>query len=167
MKRVNEISFKYGLIDELITSKKKIKINHNDTVINTTSITNIAKQLKIKTNLKFRGIKLVYLSLKKNNTIFPDKTDFVYFDDPKLIFNRISDQNSFIKKPMKDKSIYCCEVTYSPNDKVDKMSSAALEKKSYKDFYKLSFVQKIVLNKLFLFHYQKFIQCFFKVIKKN
>ena len=135
------IQDKYGTAIKLITSKRNININLNDNIINTTSITNISKQLGIKTSLKFRGIKLIYLFLN-NSSIFPKNTDFVYFDDPNLIFNRISDQNSFIKKPMRGKTIFCCEVTYSKNDNVDKMSNKDLEKKVINDFYKLPFVPK-------------------------
>ena len=134
---------------EVITSKRKIRINSSDLIINTTSITNISKQLDIKTTLQFRGIKLIYLFLK-NKKIFPKKTDFVYFDDPNLVFNRISDQNSFIKTPMKSQTIFCCEVTYSKKDSIDRMSNKNLEKKVINDFYKLPFVRrkcyKIVFN---------------------
>lgn len=137
------INFKYqdNLIDEIITNKRKIKIQNQDIIINTTSITNISKQFGFKTNLKFRGIKLVYLKVKKEK-IFPNKTDFVYFDSPDLIFNRISDQNSFIKKPFSKFTVLCCEITYNKNDKIDKLTNKELINKTIKDFNSLKFVKK-------------------------
>ncbi len=143
---VKSLQHSNGFISRIITNKRDIKLNTNQIVINTTSITSISKQLNIKTKLRFRGIKLVFLKIKKLK-IFPEKTDFVYFDNPNLIFNRISDQNSFIKKPFKNFTILCCEITYSKNDKVDKITSKKLIKKTIEDFYSLNFVPKdIVLD---------------------
>lgn len=156
-----------GTTQELITTKRKINIQNDDIIINTTSITNIAKQLKIKTSLKFRGIKLIYLLLDDKTKIFPKKTDFVYFDDPNIIFNRISDQNSFIKKPMKGKSIFCCEVTFSKNDLVDKMSSRQLEKKVTADFYKLPFVPTGCVSKTYSISLPEVYPMFFQGYQKE
>ncbi len=151
---------------EVITSKRKIRINSSDLIINTTSITNISKQLDIKTTLQFRGIKLIYLFLK-NKKIFPKKTDFVYFDDPNLVFNRISDQNSFIKTPMKSQTIFCCEVTYSKKDSIDRMSNKNLEKKVINDFYKLPFVPKGSVTKSFSISLPEVYPMFFQGYQKE
>lgn len=137
--KVKGLTLTDNKISKIITNKREIKIVSKQTVINTTSITNISKQLKIKTKLRFRGIKLVFLKIKKTS-IFPKKTDFVYFDDPNLVFNRISDQNSFIKEPFKKYTILCCEITYSQNDKISKLSRKELIDKTIKDFYSLDFV---------------------------
>tara|TARA_Y100000768_G_scaffold387957_1_gene381178 strand:- start:201 stop:2579 length:2379 start_codon:yes stop_codon:yes gene_type:complete len=151
---------------EIFTSKRRIQIYSNDLLINTTSITNISKQLNVKTTLKFRGIKLIYLFLKNKN-IFPKKTDFVYFDDPDLVFNRISDQNSFIKNPMKGQTIFCCEVTYSKNDTIDRMSNRNLEKKVINDFYKLPFVPKGSVMKSFSISLPEVYPMFFQGYQKE
>ena len=152
---------------EVITSKRKIRINSSDLIINTTSITNISKQLDIKTTLQFRGIKLIYLFLKNKKIGIKKKTDFVYFDDPNLVFNRISDQNSFIKTPMKSQTIFCCEVTYSKKDSIDRMSNKNLEKKVINDFYKLPFVPKGSVTKSFSISLPEVYPMFFQGYQKE
>ena len=132
-------------ITKIKLKNKEITVEKNDIVINTTSLTNISNQFNINCNLRFRGIKLVFL-LVKNNKIFPNKTDFVYFDDPKIIFNRVSNQNSFIKNPVRETTVLCFEITYSKNDKIDKMSEKEIMNRVIKDFYNLSFVSKGIVK---------------------
>ena len=98
-----------------------------DLVINTTSCTNFSKLIGFKTNLKYRGVILVMLELNTAK-VLPDGVDFIYIDDEKMYFNRVSDQNSFIKDPSPDSTIMCCEITYSPNDKYDVIEDKELFK---------------------------------------
>ena len=58
--------------------------------------------------------------------VLPEGVDFIYIDNDDIFFNRVSDQNSFLKNPFKDSTIMCCEITYSPNDKYDVMSEDKL-----------------------------------------
>ena len=142
--KVLELNTLNNRILNIKTNKRNIELFPKQIVINTTSITNISKQLHIKTKLKFIGIKLVFLKIKKIK-LFPSKTDFVYFDDPKIIFNRISDQNSFIKIPFKNYTILCCEITYSKNDAISKLSKEQVIQRTINDFHSLKFVPKNII----------------------
>lgn len=112
-------------ITKIYTELREIELKHNDIVINTTSCTIFSKFIGYKTDLKYRGVILVMLELSIAK-VLPEGVDFIYIDDEEIYFNRVSDQNSFIKNPSKYSTIMCCEITYSPNDKYDLMSEEEL-----------------------------------------
>jgi sialic acid synthase SpsE/protoporphyrinogen oxidase len=109
-----------GVIDCIITDSREIHIMPVDLVINTTSCTTFSKLIGSETDLKYRGVILLMLEVTTAN-IFPQGVDFIYVDDKEIYFNRVSDQNSFVKDPTLDSSIMCCEITYSPKDYYDVM----------------------------------------------
>ena len=112
-------------INKIVTDKRDIDLMPKDIVINTTSCTNFSRFLGFETNLKYRGVILVMLELS-TATVLPEGVDFIYIDDEDIFFNRVSDQNSFIKDPSPDTTIMCCEITYSPDDKYDEMNEDEL-----------------------------------------
>ena len=112
-------------ITKIVTGLREINLMPKDIVINTTSCTNFSKFLGFETNLKYRGVILVMLELSTAK-VLPEGVDFIYVDDEDVYFNRVSDQNSFIKHPSSDSTIMCCEITYSPDDKFDSMSEVEL-----------------------------------------
>ena len=123
---VNEIQLSNSNnINKILTDKRDINLMPKDIVINTTSCTNFSKFLGFQTNLKYRGVILVMLELSTSE-VLPKGVDFIYVDDQDIYFNRVSDQNSFIKNPSKNETIMCCEITYSPNDKYDIMEEKKL-----------------------------------------
>ena len=112
-------------IKKIVTGLREINLMPKDIVINTPSCTNFSKFLGFETNLKYRGVILVMLELSTAK-VLPEGVDFIYVDDEDVYFNRVSDQNSFIKDPSSDSTIMCCEITYSPNDKYDSMTEVEL-----------------------------------------
>lgn len=112
-------------ITKIVTGLREISLMPKDIVINTTSCTNFSKFLGFETNLKYRGVILVMLELSTAK-VLPEGVDFIYVDDEDVYFNRVSDQNSFIKDPSLDSTIMCCEITYSPGDKYDNMPEVEL-----------------------------------------
>jgi N,N'-diacetyllegionaminate synthase len=112
-------------ITKIVTGLREINLMPKDIVINTTSCTNFSKFLGFETNLKYRGVILVMLELSTAK-VLPKGVDFIYVDDEDVYFNRVSDQNSFIKDPSLDSTIMCCEITYSPGDKYDSMPEVEL-----------------------------------------
>ena len=112
-------------INKIVTENREINLMPKDLVINTTSCTNFSRLIGFETNLKYRGVILVMLELNTAK-VLPEGVDFIYVDDEKIFFNRVSDQNSFIKDPSSDSTIMCCEITYSPNDKYDLMDEKEL-----------------------------------------
>jgi N,N'-diacetyllegionaminate synthase len=112
-------------INKIITNAREINLMPKDLVINTTSCTNFSKFLGFETNLKYRGVILIMLEVSTAE-VLPYGVDFIYVDDEDIYFNRVSDQNSFIKNPDKSSTIMCCEITYSPGDKYDVMEESRL-----------------------------------------
>ena len=112
-------------ITRIVTDKRKINIMPVDLVINTTSCTIFSGLIGTETRLKYRGVILVMLELTTAD-VLPEGVDFIYVDDKEIYFNRVSDQNSFIKTPLLDTTIMCCEITYSSNDEYDVMPESDL-----------------------------------------
>lgn len=135
---IEKLRLKNSRVTAIETNKQNIILQSSDVLINTTSYTTISKLLGQKTHLRYRGIILVYLELNHVD-VFDKGVDFIYIDDPEIYFNRISDQNSFIKFPMKNKTIICCEITYSSGDELDNMDSNLLCQIVKKQFLQLGF----------------------------
>ena len=123
-------------ITSIITGARHINLMPKDIVINTTSCTNFSRFIGFETNLKYRGVILVMLEISTAK-VLPNGVDFIYVDDPEIFFNRVSDQNSFIKNPSSESTIMCCEITYSPNDRFDFMSEDDLFEKVKNQFAEL------------------------------
>ena len=107
--KINRIYKSKNTITNISTSEREITLRPNDLVINTTSCTVFSQLLGEKTDLKYRGVILVMLDLTTEK-ILPEGVDFIYVDDKEIYFNRISDQNSFIKNPTTNSTIMCCEM---------------------------------------------------------
>lgn len=146
---IKKITLEDEKIKKIETKGNVFNIDHSDLVINTTSYTNISKVIGEKTNLKYRGVILVFLEVKQPR-IFPENIDFVYIDDVDIPFNRLSDQNSFVKNPDTEKTVICCEITYSHNDYYDNLSDKDLIKTIKESISLLNFfnVEDIIDTKI-------------------
>jgi len=134
--KINRIYKSNNTITNISTSEREITLRPNDLVINTTSCTVFSQLLGEKTDLKYRGVILVMLDLTTEK-ILPEGVDFIYVDDKEIYFNRISDQNSFIKNPTTNSTIMCCEITYSLDDHYDNMNEDELVAKVKEQFVSL------------------------------
>ena len=114
-----------GAISRIVTDQRTLEIRPVDLVVNTTSCTIFSKLLGTETDLRYRGVILVMLEVATAE-VLPKGVDFIYVDDKNIYFNRVSDQNSFVKNPATDSTIMCCEITYSPDDKYDLMPETEL-----------------------------------------
>lgn len=123
-------------ITRIVTDIREIDLMTSDLVINTTSCTIFSRLLGVKTDLRYRGVILVMLELTTSD-VLPKGVDFIYIDDKEIYFNRVSDQNSFIKNPNSGSTIMCCEITYSPNDKYDVMNIDKLANEVKEQFAQL------------------------------
>lgn len=133
---INKLHLHNSRISTIKTDKRVINIKNIDTVVNTTSYTVISKLINKQTNLKYRGIILLFLELNHTD-ILPENVDFIYIDDKKIYFNRVSDQNSFVKNKDLDKTVICCEITYSVGDIYDNMNENELIEEVKKQFISL------------------------------
>lgn len=133
---IRKLHLQKSRISTIETDKRVINIRNIDTVINTTSYTVTSKLINKPTNLKYRGIVLVFLELNHTD-VLPQGIDFIYIDDKEIYFNRVSDQNSFVKNPDLNKTIVCCEITYSLGDIYDNMNQNELIEDVKKQFVSL------------------------------
>jgi len=142
----NETILKLHLTNSRISTiesdKRVINIHNSDILINTTSYTTTCKLIDRTTKLKYRGIILLFLELNHTDAL-PLGVDFVYIDDKKVYFNRVSDQNSFVKNPPNDKTVICCEITYTSGDSYDLMNETELSNEVKRQFVELGFTNSI------------------------
>ncbi|QNJ20817.1 bifunctional N/N'-diacetyllegionaminate synthase/nucleotide-binding domain-containing protein [Synechococcus sp. A18-25c] len=68
-----------------------LALDPDDVVISTLPLTTLASFLNYECNLTFRGIASVYLSYEGHNSIIPDPYHWLYFSDPSICFNRITE----------------------------------------------------------------------------
>lgn len=134
-----------GAISRIVTSQRAIEVKPVDLVVNTTSCTIFSKLLGIKTELKYRGVILVMLEVATVE-VLPKGVDFIYVDDKEIYFNRVSDQNSFVKNPSPDSTIMCCEITYSPEDKYDVMAENELVRAVKDQFSQLNLCSRDLIT---------------------
>lgn len=140
--KIERLHLKNSNIISIESSNRITNIKNNDIIINTTSYSIISKLLNFSTKLKYRGIILIFLEINHID-VLPTGIDFVYIDDKEIFFNRVSDQNSFVKNSEKNKTIICCEITYNEKDHYDLMNEQELIEKVKKQFVSLGFTNDI------------------------
>lgn len=138
---INDITINKSRISRISTNKRLIDINDTNVIINTTSYTQISKLFGFNTSLQYRGVILIFLEID-TPFVFPQGIDFIYIDNPDIHFNRVSDQNSFLKDKFQDSTIICCEITYSPQDLYDEMDEENLIYEVKEQFVSLGFCKE-------------------------
>jgi sialic acid synthase SpsE len=101
-----------------------------------------ARFFNINTNLKFRGIRTIYLAFNKKK-ILPKNIHWLYFGDNNTIFNRLTEPKKMSKYVSPKECTYLsAEITYSIGDKIDKLSDNEVINIALKDLIKLKLVEK-------------------------
>jgi sialic acid synthase SpsE/protoporphyrinogen oxidase len=125
-------------IRAIVTSLHRYPIAENEPVISTTGIDTLSGFLDIQTGLKFRGIKLVSLVTEGPDPL-PVNFDWLYFQDPNLVFHRIGSQNRFSSSGIASGlAITTAEVAYSPGDSIHQLSDAELIELCINDLSKIN-----------------------------
>ena len=88
-------------------NKKDLKVSRETIIISTLPITLTAKLLGFQSNLKFRGIRSVYIALNKKKC-FKKKINWFYFGNKNLIFNRVSEPKSMSPYLAPKNKTYLC-----------------------------------------------------------
>ena len=123
------------------SNKKVIKLNENDTIISSLPINLTSMLLGYESKLKFRGIRSIYIALKKPRCL-PDKINWLYFANKSIIFNRVSEPKTMSPYlSPKDKTYLCAEITYSKNDKIDTLKLEDIKKIIIKDLLKVNLIK--------------------------
>ena len=138
---VKRLDISNDSIRRIVTDKRTINVDADDVVINTLPCTITSTLLGHQTDLRYRGAAIVYI-LARKKPVFPKGVDFVYFDDPNVLFHRISLQSSFVKQFPRDKEVYICEIAYSKGDQIDRKKKDILIAEVVSQFESLGLIRK-------------------------
>lgn len=101
------------------TDNYKVILNDNDVVISTIPITKMSQLLNSENKLWYRNLKIPCILINKKIDL-PGSYDWVYIDDPEIIFHRITLQNSFSESGIPaGNSVLSLEIACSDGDKID------------------------------------------------
>ena len=142
--KVTKISHDGQSINKIhFQNKKSISINKSTTLVSSLPITLTAHLLGFKSNLKFRGIRSVYIALKKK-ICFNKDYNWLYFANSNVIFNRVTEPKTMSKYLCKNnnETYLCAEISYSKNDEIDKMSANSISKRVISDLIMTKIIKK-------------------------
>ena len=130
---INEVNF--------LNKKNKI-LKKDEIIISSLPITLTARLLGFKSNLKFRGVRTVYISADKKE-ILPKKCHWIYYSSKKIIFNRVSEHKKMTKFISTNSKTYLsAEIAYSKNDAIDKLTFKEIKERVRGDLIKVGLVTK-------------------------
>ena len=110
-------------------NNKNIDFNKEDLLISSLPITLTAKFLSFKCDLKFRGIRSIYLAYNKEK-IIKDNIHWLYYGDKNISFNRVTEPKKLTPYVSpKHQSYITLEITYNQKDEIDLMDESSLIKK--------------------------------------
>lgn len=119
-----------------------VEIGPKDLVIATIPITKMLDLLKSKHKLWYRNLKIPCILTSKKITL-PGDYDWLYIDDPKIIFHRITLQDSFSGAGIpKNHSILSLEIACSDGDKIDSTSDSDLLSRCIEDLVTLGIIER-------------------------
>ena len=122
-------------------NKKFKDIDENTIIISSLPITLTGKLLGFKSNLKFRGVRTVYIEINKKQAL-PSKCHWIYYSSKKIIFNRISEHKKMTKFISPNNKTYLsAEISYSKGDKIDQMNFNEIKKIVRKNLLEIGLVK--------------------------
>ena len=140
--QVTKLSNSKSLIDKIyFSNKKNISVNKDDIIISSLPLTLTARLLGFKSNLKFRGVRTVYISIKKK-VVLHRKCHWIYYSSKNIIFNRISEHKKMSKfVSSKNKTYLSAEISYTKGDEIDKLDFKEVKKRVKNDLIKVGLVK--------------------------
>mgnify|MGYP003973443327 FL=1 len=119
-----------------------INLSANDVVISTIPITKMSELLKAENKLWYRNLKIPCILVDKKVEL-PGAYDWLYIDNPEIIFHRITLQNSFSEQGIPtNHSILSLEIACSDGDNIDLTANSELLKKCIDDLETLKIIDK-------------------------
>lgn len=132
----------YKIKEIIFDNSKKLLINNDDTIISSLPITYTSKLLGTKSKLKFRGVRSVFVSVKKSR-VLPKNCHWIYYSSKNIIFNRVSEHKLMSKfVSPSNKTYLTCEISYSKNDYVDSLDFKKISKLVSQDLVKVGLIKK-------------------------
>jgi sialic acid synthase SpsE/protoporphyrinogen oxidase len=139
---VTSINTNEDSVLSLVINKKRTIDLKDSILISTVPLNHLTRFLGIKNNLKFRSIIFVFLKFKKP-LVFQDKFDWLYFDDPNIIFHRVTEQKRFSSEGLsKDTTTLCFEIACDKDEPLYKNKNSHLIAETLLQFVKLGFVNR-------------------------
>ena len=129
-------------------NKKTKSISENSLILSSLPITLTARLLGFKSELKFRGVRTVYIEIKKKYAL-PKDCHFIYYSSKNIIFNRISEHKKMspFVAPI-NKTYLSAEISYSKNDKIDKIPFEKIKKIIINDLLAVGLAKKKDVGKI-------------------
>lgn len=139
---VTSIEHSKGTIRTIFAGTKSFRVLSRDVVVSTIPIPVMAEYLGIRNTLKYRGAKLVFIAVDKDEAIGA-KFNFLYYDAPEIIFHRVSEQKKFcpIGFP-KDKTVLSCEIAYTRGDTLDNTDEKKIMARAAADLVRVGLATK-------------------------
>ena len=131
-----------GLITTLVFGKEKVPVLPQDRIVSTMPLPVLAEHIGIRNKLHYRGAKLVFIAAKKSAAI-PGAASFLYYDDPEIIFHRVSEQKKFCPLGFpKNKTVLTLEIAYTKGDERDALPDKKIIDRSIKDLVAVGLLKK-------------------------
>ena len=133
---------KDGKITGLVFEKEKIVVGHADSVVSTIPLPRLADFLGVPNKLEYRGAKLIFIAAKKSQAI-PGLPSFLYYDDPSIIFHRVSEQKKFCPLGFpKNKTVLTLEVAYTRGDERDRVLDSVYIERAIADLVRVGLLKE-------------------------
>ncbi len=141
--KVSGIEYKDNKIRKvIINNKKKINIDDNTIIISSLPITLTSRLLGFNSNLKFRGVRSIFVAVNKSR-VLPKKCNWIYYPSKTVIFNRVSEHKTMTEfVSPKNKTYLTCEIAYTKGDYIDKKNFEEIKKIILVDLEKTGLLEK-------------------------
>ena len=111
--KINDLEISNNKILNIRTSNKTFKVDNKTIVISSVPSIQLGRLLGFKFNPSYRGV-IIFSAIHKFDS-FPDKYSWIYFDDPKITFTRVTNFTDLSPKATKGLCIYMYEVPFDSN----------------------------------------------------
>ena len=136
------IKTKHNKITSLLFGNEQVPVKSEDRVVSTMPLPVLAELLGTRNGLKYRGAKLVFFAVKKQ-AVIAGKESFLYYDDPKIIFHRVSEQKKFCPVGFpENKTVLSAEIAYTKGDVRDRACDADLIERTTNDLIAVGLIKK-------------------------
>jgi N,N'-diacetyllegionaminate synthase len=128
------------------SNAEKINIAREEIMISSLPITLTSKLLGYESNLKFRGIRSVYLAYNENQ-ILPKDIHWLYYGSNHIDFNRVTEPKKMTPFVAPENKTYLtAEITFSKDDEIDKMNNQDLIKRVAEQIEEVGLIKKAKLS---------------------
>jgi len=127
--RVNYSTYISGLkhsanriTDIIVNESTQIPIGCSDLVVSTLPVSTISKLLGRPLDIPFRGIASTYVSFNSIKNVIPDPYHWLYFSDPNISFNRITEPTKLapqLSLSDETRTYIICETTFDSADYIN------------------------------------------------